>query len=98
MKLWIDDCRPMPNDYDMHARDYNESIAWLSSGLITDVSFDHDLGEGKTGYDIAQWVEHMAYNKQLPKFTWKVHSANPIGAEYIKIALSKANNYWDSTK
>ena len=94
MRLWLDDLRPMPKDFDIWAKNADDAIKYLWVGKIDHISFDHDLGEGKTGYDIAQWVEHMAYNKQLPKFTWKVHSANPIGAERIKIALSNADMYW----
>jgi len=102
MILWVDDIRPMPEGFDIWAKNYNDAIMALKSGQITHVSFDHDLsdikkGIEKTGYDIAIWVEEAAYNKKIPKLTYAVHSANPVGAAKIELAMRNAERYWNAT-
>jgi len=96
MKLWIDDMRPMPKDYDILAKTANQAISILSKRDITHVSFDHDLGGEKTGYDVAVWVEGEAYLGNIKPFTYTVHSANPVGAKKIKDAMLKAERYWNA--
>jgi len=104
MKLWVDDLRPKPDDYDKWAKTTDEAITFLSNGDITHVSFDHDLGdliedkEEKTGYDIALWVEENAFFKRIPPFTYTIHSANPVGARNIKQAMSNAERYWENNE
>lgn len=108
MKLWIDDIRPMPDSFDIWVKNADEAIKILKSGVVTHVSFDHDLGDiketdgpivlwneyEKTGYDIATWVERQAYLGVIPPFTYEVHSANPVGAERIKRSMQNAIKYW----
>ena len=108
MKLWIDDVRPMPEDFDILAKSADEAIEILKAGKITHVSFDHDLGDiiqtdgpiiewikhEKSGYDVAMWIEHQAYLGTITPFTFTVHSANPIGAKRIANAMKNAEEYW----
>lgn len=100
--LWLDDVRN-PDLY-LHApeffgkkdhvfwvKNYNEFVHWIEeNGLPKMISFDHDLGTGKSGYDCAKWLVEYCMNKRrrLPEF--KSHSGNPIGKENI---LSLLNNY-----
>ncbi len=87
-KLYLDDLRPTPDGF-QRVYDYNEFIIYFSeNGLPDFISFDHDLGLGKTGYDCAKWlVEYCLDNKlQLPKFS--VHSQNPVGKENIENLLN----------
>jgi hypothetical protein len=84
----------MPASYTVWVKTYHEAVAALETGYVTHMSFDHDLGLDLTGYDVAKWVEAEAYAGRLHPFNWVVHSANPIGAERIRDALSKASQYW----
>ena len=43
------------------------------------VSFDHDLGFGINGYDVAKWI----VENEIPIAGFTVHSMNPIGAKNI---------------
>lgn len=51
------------------------------------ISFDHDLGEGATGYDVAKWIaarNHMRdYCYLRSEFIFWVHSQNAVGAKNI---------------
>lgn len=121
MKVWLDDVRPMPEGFDVWAKTSNKAIILLSSGKVTHISFDHDLGYdppcldcadkmsedhidhceckchsiAPTGYHVACWIESRAFWGGLPKLTWAIHSANPVGRENIKAAMTNADRYWD---
>lgn len=43
------------------------------------VSFDHDLGFGINGYDVARWI----VENEIPIAGFTVHSMNPVGAKNI---------------
>lgn len=89
--IYIDDMRqPLIPDA-LWVKSYDEAIAALID--ITDlmdvddsislvVDFDHDLGERKTGYDIAKWLIDNGY---IGKF--RIHSMNPVGANNIRQLL-----------
>jgi len=91
MKLFIDDLRelnyvyPKENQRDwIIARTYSEAINALNKYNISFISFDHDLGIGKTGYDIAKYIEEKVYNKEMKIPDYKIHSANPVGKQNIE--------------
>lgn len=98
MRLWIDDLRPMPEDFDFWAKSADKAIEILGSELVEHVSFDHDLGKSgypeMTGYTVAVWVEKAAYLGTLKPFTYTIHSANPVGAKNIERAMAQAEVYW----
>jgi|SRR3990172_2764832 len=94
MKLWLDDMRPMPKDYDVHATCAHVAIELLGSGAFTCISFDHDLGEEEDGYTVAKWCEEKAESGELKVLTWSVHSANPVGRGRIEAAMRNADKYW----
>jgi len=50
--VYLDDIRTPPREDWVIARDFEEAIV-ESRGLPDFISFDHDLGEGLTGYDFA---------------------------------------------
>jgi hypothetical protein len=56
----------------------DEAIELLKSGLVEELSLDHDLGDDErgTGYDVVLWVEEAVAMHGFipPKIT--VHSAN----------------------
>ncbi len=92
MRIWLDDLRSMPDRFDIHAITAGECIALLESGQVTHISFDHDLGESETGYTVACWIER--HTQDIPFLTWEVHSANPVGAKFIKMAMLSAERQW----
>lgn len=78
MKLWVDDERPAPDGWEW-ARDVQDAIAYLENFNVTEISFDHDLGEREDAYVLAKW---MCYNEKVPAKII-VHSRNPVGANNI---------------
>ena len=109
MKMWLDDIRPTPfpprdyrtsypfdenAPYDFHCVNAEEAISVIDGGNVDFISFDHDLGQGKTGYDVAKHIEEGAHNGTLHPIYYKVHSANPVGAERIHLAMESAWKAW----
>jgi hypothetical protein len=98
--IWLDDFRP-PAIQDP----YKESIVWVKtydefvnqvkvfgdkiSNCI--VHFDHDLGEGKDGYDCAKFLINWCIDNEYPAPDYDIQSANPIGRENID---SLFKSYW----
>lgn len=97
MKIWLDDLRPIPPQYDHWCVLAREAIACLATGEVTDISLDHDLGppEAGTGYDVAVWIEEQAFNGTLPKLNWRIHSANAVGRKNMEAALQNADRFWN---
>ena len=87
LKLWVDDERPAPEGW-VWAATYSAAIAVLSTGMVDEISLDHDLGTEKTGYDIGRWLEEQAFHNapdNLPPVNKiYVHSANSVGRENIQ--------------
>ncbi len=86
--LFLDDERfPHEGDhFDEIARSYEEAIAIVEckEDLPVYISFDHDLGDGRTGYDFARWIVDYCLDYDIdPNFDYYVHSQNPVGAGNI---------------
>ena len=95
-KLFLDDERFPPKSWDLNnekyliARTYDEAVHIVSKhGFPSFISFDHDLGEEKTGLDFAKWL--VATDLAMPGFLsgmqFTVHSQNPIGKRNIECLL-----------
>jgi len=95
MNVWLDDERPMPSDYDVHVKTAEEAINLLAAGNVDIISLDHDLGQQKTGYDVAKWIEEAAATGKLSRITVHVHTQNPVGRKNICAALQNAERYWE---
>jgi hypothetical protein len=96
LSLWLDDERPMPEGFDIHARTADKAVEFLKSGVVTRVSLDHDLGDGNgTGYDVAKYIEEAAFKGELPRMEVGVHSANPVGRVNIRRCIDNANRFWE---
>lgn len=89
LRIFLDDERnPKVEQFDEIARsyqDFEEIVCYRHD--ISYVSFDHDLGLGKDGYDCAKFLVEM--DIMIPgtiteDFTFNVHSANPVGASNIR--------------
>ena len=92
MRLYLDDIRPTPLGYDTRAYTAEEAIDFLKTGLVTEISFDHDLGpsEAGTGYDVAAWIEEQCHTTEFKCPDWHIHSANPVGGANIQAAMESA--------
>jgi hypothetical protein len=97
MKMWLDDIRPMPSEYDIHAKTAAVAIALLDDAEA--ISLDHDLGadENGTGYDVACEIEKRAANGIKPPM-WKIHSANPVGRKNMEMALIAAQKLFSKER
>ena len=98
--LWVDDARnPMEDDWMnfspigrnckvIWAQSYQEAINFLQKEWPDAICLDHDLGEEKSGYDIAKYIVDRCIDegKKLPEFASQ--SANPVGRENIITLLS----------
>lgn len=92
--VYIDDTRacpdPLKNSYPVIfvARDYYGAIDIIRFCEANDIpiflDFDHDLGEGKNGYDIAKFV----VENQIKIAGYDIHSMNPVGRANIEQLLS----------
>lgn len=89
--IYLDDLRTIdqkvvdsyPNSIFLYPKTYKEAIHALESSIEKGqnilIDFDHDLGEKKTGYDVAKWVVESGYEN----IEFLVHSANPVGKKNI---------------
>lgn len=65
------------------ARTYDEAIQYIDNSYDI-ISLDHDLGEDKTGYDIAKYI----VENQIKVGAVAIHSANPVGKFNINQLLT----------
>lgn len=91
--LWIDDIRPIPNDYinTYHvivARSYKEAISKLNSMKFDVICLDHDLGEDFTGYDICKYI--IEHNIQCSEY--RIHTSNVVGRQNMTQLLNRYTN------
>lgn len=92
--LYLDDERS-PKTYRKFfiVRNYEDFVYTIAThGIPEYISFDHDLGRTATGYDCAVWLTGyvMGYGHDLPdNFQYNVHSANPVGAKNITMAMER---------
>lgn len=98
MNIFLDDIR-QPEDNSIkweiitNFYEFTKIITYYGLPVITSISFDHDLGldsQGnleKTGYDCAKWLVDYCIENDLDLPRYKIHSANPVGAENIKSLL-----------
>lgn len=96
IKLWIDDVRTPPDHTWTWAKSSAEALDWIDcvDVAIEEVSFDHDLGGDDTAMNFIDEIEELAYENSLPRFTWHVHSANPVGRANIIRAMESVERYW----
>lgn len=97
--LWVDDARnPLEDDWlnfsplgqnclVIWAQSYQEAIDFLEKEWPDAICLDHDLGEEKSGYDIAKYIVNRCIDdgRKLPLFASQ--SANPVGRENILCLL-----------
>ena len=91
MYLYLDDIRQPKHNNFYIVRNYEDCIHILKNNTVYFLSLDHDLGEEKTGYDVAKYlVQEGIEIREI-----NIHSANPVGRDNI-IQLIK--RYFPNTK
>ena len=77
MKVFLDDLRTEPDGW-VRVFWPDQAIDLLESGLVTDISLDHDLGDDQrgTGYDVLLWIEEAVHLRNFSPPRMQVHSAN----------------------
>lgn len=96
MKIWLDDVRPKPPEFDIWVKTAKRAIQLLTVGGVTAISLDHDLGDenAPTGYDVAKHIEQGAYRGTIAPLKISVHSANPAGRRNIEACVKKCREFW----
>jgi len=89
MRIFLDDLRTPPKGHTL-CRTARYAIALLRSGIVTFISFDHDLGVGPDGYTVACYIERAVADGHISCPDWAVHSANPVGRDRIISAMRSA--------
>lgn len=95
MRIFLDDVRePVPALGEVIVvRDAKSAMDLVRTGLVSWISFDHDLGTDLTGYDVAMLIEELVFMGDIACPEWHIHSANPVGRERIKMAMLGAEAY-----
>jgi hypothetical protein len=94
MKVFLDDERVTPEGW-MRAFWPEEVIALLETGLVTELSLDHDLGDDEhgTGYTVLLWLEEqVAVHSMAPPKIY-VHSANSSARLKMEAAIASINRH-----
>jgi hypothetical protein len=99
--VWVDDVRKEPNDW---VRCYNaeEAIELLQEAhetgqRINVLSLDHDMGDGKTGYDVLKWIEENTVldDSYMPPQRILVHSDNAGARPMMSLAVESIKRKFD---
>lgn len=91
MNLYLDDLRSTPENF-KRVYDYDEFVNFINkNGVPEFISFDHDLGEGKTGFDCAKFLVEFCLDNGVSEINFQVHSQNPVGKENIEKLLDNFN-------
>lgn len=94
--VYLDDLRTPPDD-GVEWKIFRSVPALMSKldhldfdGRTVHLSLDHDLGdEVPTGYDLLNWIERkIAIDGWQPRFTFQIHSANPVGRDNMQRAIT----------
>ncbi|QOT75734.1 cyclic-phosphate processing receiver domain-containing protein [Cupriavidus basilensis] len=88
MKVFLDDERPTPDGW---RRVYwpDETIQLLESGVVEEISLDHDLGNDArgTGYDVILWIEEAVALRGFKPPRIIVHSANSSAVDKMRAGV-----------
>lgn len=96
MKVYLDDVRPKPKEFDVIVRTPDEAIELLKTGKVTHISLDYDLGsDGDEGEVVANWIEEQAYLGNLQPIVVYFHTDNPVGRKRMMQAIQNAQKYWN---
>lgn len=93
-RLFIDDLRSPPDAGWEVARSSKAAInLMLDRGCPDQISFDHDLGGDDDAMVVVKWMIDQDLSQSMRfipnNFHYQVHSANPVGSQNIRGALSR---------
>ena len=106
MKLWIDDVRPVPEEYliegylpstILSVNEAIKTIEWYESinAKIELIDIDHDAGiyfsYGGDYIKLLDWLEETGRNYPI-----RIHSQNPIGVQNMRRIIERNN--WKEVK
>ena len=88
VKIWVDDIRIPPLDCTW-CKTYKQAIFTLDALVACNeeidlICLDHDLGEDKSGYDVAKHIVEY----QIPIKEFYIQSKNPVGQFNIRQLLT----------
>jgi len=93
--LWLDDLRPAPKGW-YWATTAEEAFDILKNHLVFRASFDHDLGQKLTGYDLIKKLVQCREEYKLnfwPTQRPTIHSANPVGRSNMAQLIDRWGPY-----
>lgn len=78
----------------MRVRWPEDVIALLKTGMVTDLSLDHDLGDSErgTGYDVVLWIEETVATGTFVPPRIDVHTANPSARAKMEAGIVRIND------
>lgn len=88
MKLYLDDVRECPKGW-IPIRTVRDMIQLLQEQDVSEISFDHDLGKGLSGYDVLNWIERKVFEDGFKPPRMYVHSWNSVGRKNMLRAIEK---------
>ncbi len=94
MKVYLDDSRTTPPGW-IRVFWPEEAISLLSTGKVTHLSLDHDLGDDAhgTGYDVLCWIEQQVVLHDFkPPAVMIVHSDNASARQKMLSAIKWIRN------
>jgi hypothetical protein len=93
-KVFLDDERLAPNGW-IRAYSYYGAVDLLGGENVEEISFDHDLGHRRTGYDVLVWLEKKIADNpgfHIPEKI-SIHTANPVGRARMKQVISSIRRF-----
>lgn len=96
--IYLDDIRTGPPGFTYYCETAEEALEIIKNNQIDFISFDHDLGYGMSGGQLANEIEKLVYNGNIKCPDWNVHSSNPVGRDNINRAMTSATLIWNRRK
>jgi hypothetical protein len=95
LRLWLDDEREIPDEYNTVVRTVEQAKALIMQGNVEAISLDNDLGVGYTqGHELAKWIKEEAIAGRLAPLSVSVHTGNPWYAIMMWGYIEEAMNAW----
>lgn len=93
IKVWLDDYREAPDGW-IRAVCAVHAITLLETGLVEEISLDHDLGMYcKTGYDVISWIEREVMTNKFKPPIIHIHTENPVGRKQMEIVAQRIREF-----
>lgn len=99
MQVYLDDERTPPEGWEL-VKWPDEAIALLQSGMVTEISLDHDLGNDArgTGYDVILWIERAVAEAGFHPPLITIHTANPSARAKMQSGVTAIQKIYDEQK